>query len=406
MDEPSSRLDIVSDPVEFRALQQEWNQLWSRAEGRYCQAFAVCLLCWTEVAQPRGGKLCCITVREQGRLVMVWPLVTYTKFFWTVVRPLASESTDYTSILFEATPTAPESIERAWNAVQKRIGADIILLPYLNAESRLFELASARRGVVTKTAHPAAVGMLRRETDWDTFSTSLGPLFQNKPGALERRLSKKGDLKIRFLGPENAEENTRLVDWMFDCKRQWADRVDKTGKWLYSAEYRNFLVALLNQTGSEVLARLVVVSLNGAPLAVDIFGMGKTRVDDLIGGFDPAHSRSSPGTIATEHCVKWALEHQLDFEFGAGTEKYKSYWSRNHILTMWSMQIGNTSWGLLALKAENFRQRLRQQSPLVEKEKLLLWLKAKVKKIHDIGGSIVTRRRDKVSEHQSRRVTD
>jgi CelD/BcsL family acetyltransferase involved in cellulose biosynthesis len=405
MDEPSSRLDIVSDPVEFRALQQEWNELWSRAEGRYCQAFAVCLLCWTEVARPRGGKLCCITVREHGRLVMVWPLVTYGKLFWTVVRPLASESTDYTSILVEDTPTAAKAIERAWHAVQKKIGADIILLPYLNAETRLFALASAKRGVVMKTAHPAAVGLLRRETGWDVFSASLGPLFQHKPGALERRLSKKGDLTIRFLGPENAEENTRLVDWMFDCKRQWADRVDKTGKWLYSNEYRNFLVALLNHTDGEVLARLVVVSLNGAPVAVDIFGMGKSRVDDLIGGFDPAHSRHSPGAIATEHCVRWALEHRLDFDFGAGSEKYKSYWSRNHILTMWSMQIANTPWGLLALKVENFRQRSRGQPLLPEKEKLLLWLNTALKKSTTFGVRLLARR-DKVSEHESRRVTD
>jgi len=369
MNEPSSRLEIVSDPVEFRALQQEWNELWSRSEGRYFQAFPVCWLCWTKVAQPRGRKLCCITLREQGRLVMVWPLVAYRKLCWTVVRPLASESTDYTSILVEDTPATSIAIDRAWDAVQKKIGADIILLPYLNAESRLFEVASAKRGVVTKIAHPAAVGMLRSESDWDMFSASLGPLFKNKPGALERRLSKKGNLKIRFLGPEDAEENVRLVDWMFNCKRQWADRVDKSGEWLHSAEYRNFLVALLNQTGTEVLARLVVVSLDGAPLAVDILGMGKTRVDDLIGGFDPAYSRHSPGAIATEHCVKWALEHRLDFDFGAGSEKYKSYWSRNHILTMWSVQIANTRWGLLAFKAENFCQRLRRQLPLAEKGK-------------------------------------
>ena len=381
MDEPSSRLDIVSDPVEFFALQQEWNELWAKADGRYHQAFAVCWLCWTKVAQPRGRKLCCITLREHGRLVMVWPLVSYRRLCWTVVRPLASESTDSTSILVEEAPMALKAIERAWDMLQKKMGADIILLPYLSADSRLFELASTKRGVVTKTAHPAAVGMFRNETDWHTYSSSLGPLFKNKPGALERRLAKKGDLQIRFLGPEDAEENVRLLDWMFDCKRQWAERVDKTGEWLYSVEYRNFLAALLNQTGSEVLARLVVVTLDGEPLAVDILGIGKTRVDDLIGGFDPAHSRNSPGAIATEHCVKWALEHRLDFDFGAGTEKYKTYWSRNHIQTKWSMQIANTPWGLLALRSESLFRPFRRQTPPAEKKRFLPKLKVALKRL-------------------------
>lgn len=165
MDEPNLRLDIVSDPVEFRALKPEWNELWSRAEGRYHQAFTACWLCWTKVAQPRGRKLCCITLRQQGRLVMVWPLVVYRKLCWTVVRPIASESTDYTNILVQDGPTARKAIERAWCAVQKRCGADIILLPFLNADSKLFELASRKRGVVTKTVHPVAVAMLRSETD-------------------------------------------------------------------------------------------------------------------------------------------------------------------------------------------------------------------------------------------------
>lgn len=389
MVEPSSRLHIVSDPVEFRALRREWDELWSRAEGRYHQAFAVCWLCWTKVAEPRGRKLCCITLREHGRLVMVWPLVVYRRLCWTVVRPLASESTDYTSILIQDAQMASNVIERAWAEVQKQFGADIILLPYLHADTRLFELASTKRGVVTKTPHPAAVGLLSRETDWDSFSASLGRLFKNKPGALERRLAKKGDLKIRFLGPENAEENARLVDWMFDCKRKWADHADKKGEWLYSAEYRNFLVALLNQTESEVSARLVVVSLDGAPIAVDILGLGKTCVDDLIAGFDPAYSSHSPGAVATEHCVRWALEHHLDFDFGAGTEKYKSYWSRGHILTVWSLQIANTRWGLFALQLENLRRRFTAGPHTGEKEKLPLRLKAALKRVNRITHSIV-----------------
>jgi CelD/BcsL family acetyltransferase involved in cellulose biosynthesis len=210
--------------------------------------------------------------------------------------------------------------------------------------------------------------MLRGETDWQSYSSSLGRLFENKPGALERRLSKKGDVRIRFLGPEDGDENARLVDWMFDCKRQWADRVDKKGEWLYSREYRDFLVALLNQTDGGVRARLAVVSLDGAPLAANIFGLGKTCVDDLIAGFDPAYSRQSPGAIATEHCVKWALEQHLDLDFGAGSEKHKGYWSRNHILTMWSMQIANSWWGLLAFQGANLRRRFRRQQPVHKKE--------------------------------------
>ncbi|WP_161553707.1 GNAT family N-acetyltransferase [Paraburkholderia terricola] len=363
-DRTGFQLEIITNPVRFRALQQEWNDLWSKEEGRYGQAFAACWQCWLCVAQPRGRKLCCITLREQGRLVLVWPLVTYRKLFWTVVRPLASESTDYTNILVQGGASAPALIERAWHAVERLSGADVILLPFTSADSGLYELASGKRHVMVKTAHPLAVAKLRCEKDWETYSASLGRLFRNRPGSLERRLSTMGAMQIRILGPENKDENARLVDWMLSCKRQWAARTGKKGGWLYSREYRDYLVALLNQTDDGIIARLLVLSLDGEPIAVNIFGVGKNCLDDLIAGFEPAYARQTPGAIATEHCVRWALEHNLDMDLGAGTEKYKGYWSRQHISTVWSLQIANTLWGLLGFHADNLRQRVRWRLPV------------------------------------------
>src|SRR5471032_601223 len=83
------QLKVITSPTEFFALQGEWDDLWSRANGRHHQAFTVCWLSWLRVSEPRGRKLRIILLRENGRLVAVWPLVSYRKFFWTVLRPLS-----------------------------------------------------------------------------------------------------------------------------------------------------------------------------------------------------------------------------------------------------------------------------------------------------------------------------
>ena len=166
---------------------------------------------------------------------------------------------------------------------------------------------------------------------------------------------------MRVLGPDDADENARMVDWMLACKREWADRVGKKGEWLYSKEYRNFLVDLLNQRHGEVLARLLVVSLDGAVVAVNMIGLGKSCINGIIGGFDPKRRKLAPGSVAMEACIKWVFEQGFDLDMGIGPENFKGYWSRDNFTAVWSMQIANTRWGLLAFAADKLRQTLSQR---------------------------------------------
>lgn len=48
--------------------------------------------------------------------------------------------------------------------------------------------------------------------------------------------------------------------------------------------------------------------------------------------------------------MKWAFEHRYDVDFGAGSERFKSYWSRQNHRYAWSMQIANTRWGLIGYR--------------------------------------------------------
>ena len=301
-------------------------------------------------------------LRENGRLVAVWPLVSHTKFFWTVVHPLSPEAADYTSILAEDGPSTSAWIEQIWRAVRQRCGADIILLPYVSATSELYRLASRHRRVMVAKQHLSAVAKLHSETDWIAYSSSLGKLSKKRPGARRWRLAQEGEVDVRVLGPGDADENARLVDWMLACKREWADRVDKKGEWLYSEAYRNFLIELLNQRLGEVVARMLVVTLDGTAVAATVLGLGKSCVSSIIGSFDPQHRRFAPGSIAMEACVKWVFDQRFDLDLGIGTEDYKGYWSRDNFSAVWSMQIANTHWGPLAFAGDKLRQTLSRRA--------------------------------------------
>ena len=361
MNAVTPQLKVITSAVEFYALRSEWDDLWSRANGRHHESFAVCWLSWLRVSEPLARKLRIILLRENGRLVAAWPLVSYRKFFWTVLRPLSPEAADYTSILVEDGPTTSALIEQVWRAAHQRFCADVILLPYVSVNSDLYRLASKHRRVVVAKQHLSAVAKLRSETGWAAYCSSLGTLHGRKPGELQRRLAKQGKVEMRMLGPDDEDENARNVDWMLECKREWADRVGKKGEWLSSKEYRNFLVELLNHKQDEVLARLMVVSLDGAVVAVNMLGLGKSCICGVIASFDSKHGKFAPGSVAMEACVKWAFEQGFDLDLGIGPETFKGYWSRNNFAAVSSMQIANTLWGRLAFAADNLRRTLSQR---------------------------------------------
>lgn len=352
MSDGYSQYEIVSDEDGFRALQREWDDLWSRAHGQYGQAFDVCWLAWLHVAKPRGRQLRCIVRRENGRLVMVWPLVSYKRLLWTYLYPLSPEAGDYTRLLLADGPEAPALIAGAWRAALQRCGADFVKLPYVNEGSELHAIASRERHVMIATRTVAALAKLHDETDWDAFCATLGTMSGKKPGALERRLSKEGQLAVRLTEPGNASENTALVDWILARKRTWGDRVGKRGEWLDSSHYRDFLVHLLCPPDGRAMARLFVVTLDDAPVAATVVGVGTTCVDGLIASFDPGYAKFGPGAIVVEHVIRWAFDQRLNVEFGVGEERFKSYWSRNNITGAWSMQIASSRWGVLAYRSK------------------------------------------------------
>jgi len=351
-----SGLDIITDPDAFLALRDEWNALWSKADGRHHQAFDICWLCWTQVAKQRGRRLHCIVYRENGELVLVWPLVSHRRFACTVLEPLTPGTAEHTTILTANGSSA--ALDAAWRAATQHCRADIFSIPYVAKAAGLYDLASRHAGLVAARQDVSATALLRKEPDWTAYCNTLGTLSKKKPGARERRFEKEGVLEIRTLDAKDTYAHAQWVDWMLARKREWAERAEKDGPWLYSQGYRDFLVKLVDGTHTQPMGIVFVMTLDGMPAAAYIMGIGRTCVNGLIGGYDSKFSRFAPGSIMMERCVKWAWENRMDLDFGIGTEDFKAYWSRGNVLPNTSFQIATTQWGKIAFYAKNLAKKL------------------------------------------------
>lgn len=364
---PFEEIDVIKTPDDFHAMREQWHELWVRAKGKHHESFLVCWLAWNRVAKPAGRSLRIVTVRRDRRLIAVWPLVRSRHRLWTVLQPLGSDSADYTTILVDPDHASIQLTESIWIAAQERCASDLILLPYLDCESHLYRLAAGHDGLVRDKDDSYAVAQLSREANWDNFAASLGTLSGWKPGALRRRLERKGKIEARMLGPQDADENARMIDWMLASKRDWAERANKKGAWLYSTTYRDFLVALANQPGEgdeDACARILVLRMDDAPIAVSMVGLGKGSILGVMNSFDQRHARLAPGAISVEVWVRWALEHKRDFDLGVGAESFKPYWSKGNVSAVSSLEIAQSAWGRIIHTMREARARRRPSMPV------------------------------------------
>lgn len=355
-------IEVIKTPEGFQALRDEWHALWSRAKGRYHESYVACWSSWNYVAKPKGRSLRIIAVRRDGRLIAVWPLVRSRDLLWTVLRPLSSGSSDYTTVLVDPVHASGKLVESIWHVASEQCASDIILLDYVDHGSHLYRLGMAHKGLMTAKESPYAVARLAREADWESFAASLGTLSGKKPGVLRRRLERQGKVGLRILGPEDADENARMIDWMLAHKRDWSERVQKKGKWLYSKAFRDYLVALANhpcERDAEAAGRVMVLTLNDVPIAVNVIGLGTESVSGVMAGFDPQYAKHAPGAITTEAWVRWALEHRRDFDLGVGYESFKPYWSKGNTALVSRIQIAQSAWGRVAFSIKEGIRKLQ-----------------------------------------------
>jgi CelD/BcsL family acetyltransferase involved in cellulose biosynthesis len=354
-------IEVIKTPEGFQALHDEWHALWSRAKGRHHESYIACWFSWEYVAKPKGRSLRIIAVRHDGRLIAVWPLVRSHDLLWAVLRPLSSGSSDYTTVLVDPVHASGELVESIWHVANEQCASDIILLDYVDRGSHLYRLGMTHKGLMKAEDSPYAVARLSREADWESFAASLGTLSGKKPGVLRRRLERQGKVDLRILGPEDADENIRMIDWMLALKRDWAERVQKKGKWLYSKAFRDYLVALANhpcERDAEASGRVMVLTLNDVPIAVNMIGLGKGSMLGMMAGFDHQYAKHAPGAITTEAWVRWALEHQRDFDLGVGHESFKPYWSKGNIALVSRIQIAQSAWGRVAFSMKEGTRKL------------------------------------------------
>jgi CelD/BcsL family acetyltransferase involved in cellulose biosynthesis len=315
-------LRIVRTAGELDALAGDWNDLAQRSPGYYfSQTYRWAAAAWRHIADPRGRTLQCLTLRAAGRLVAVWPLVVERRGVLAIVRPLGPEASEYCAPLVEPGGDHLERTKRLWREAARL--ADLVVLPNVRSGTPLSDLlASAGLWRAPDKASPAPFVPRKDYADWAAYQASLSGSMRRRMRRARAKLPK--DSVFALEPPENG---VGLIDWMLAGKQRWLSGRGLDSNWIGRTDYHDFLAALAVQPHDPDGALLFTLKIDGKLVASKLATIDPGRLEIQMDVYDPAWSAAAPGRLLTEHCLQWALERGLDFDFRLGEEDYKLDWA-------------------------------------------------------------------------------
>jgi CelD/BcsL family acetyltransferase involved in cellulose biosynthesis len=330
--------EIVTDIGGLRSLQRDWNGLCERAsQPHFSQSFLWCLTTWDVVECPRGRRLHCIVVREDQRVVLIWPFILHRKSLFWKAAPLGSAYAEYASPLVEDGPDAERWMRLALKKLRATSGCDVIVLPHVRQASLFGRLMSEENAKITSRVTNLCIDW-RGYEDWETFYRGLQRKDRRDTQRRRRRLDEQGQVSFNVIEGVSC---VPLIDWALRNKIEQLARTDRRASWLNDGIYRELLVQAAVRSDPSGTVVVFALDLEDRIIATLICRVDKTRIEALNTVYDPAYSKYAPGKILMEESLKWAFHHGLQMDFRGGDFAYKRLWANSESF-MISYEIANS----------------------------------------------------------------
>jgi CelD/BcsL family acetyltransferase involved in cellulose biosynthesis len=298
----------------LETIRQSWRTLWRH--GRTASIFQspAWLIAWWRHFAP--GELVCVVLWREDELVGFAPL--YKEASSGRLLPLGISLSDYLDILIaeEGTGTLLRAMEAG---MAHAAGGGEICLPDVapDASVRLLNFGALAKSEAAGQVAPALV---------------IGPaenLLQNVPPHQRQNLRTAENRAARRRCTVSDIEPRDLPLFTKELMRLHGARRQDMGEEGLQNDPRvlSFFIEAFSALAAEGLLRAYGLICDGRVVGGHIGFLHRQRASFYFGGFDPAFSFESPGTILIGHAIRRAAaEGAQIFDFLRGGEPYKHAW--------------------------------------------------------------------------------
>lgn len=266
--------------------------------------------------EGHGAELAVHVARRGGRLVGALPLCVVRRGGIRSAIFLGGVHSALADVLLA--DAEPETTAEALAGRAAEGAHDFVDLFGLPAHSRLARVLGPRLRTVERVEAP----VLDLSPGWDAvYRAKTDSKKRNLHKRRRRQLAELGALEVvRARTP--AELEAVLSDAVHLHDLRWSGRPDGSG--FTTPQGRRFNREALHALASSEIPRIVLLRLDGRPIAFHYFLVYERTMYVYRLAFDPALARYSPGLVNTLDALEWAAEEGVRrVEYLGGAERYK-----------------------------------------------------------------------------------
>jgi len=379
---PSIRFEFITTRQAFDALEQEWTELFARA-GASAQLFQTFNWNWHWAnhylgASPggiAGLELCTLAGWREGRLVMVWPLVServrgITQIFW-----MGEPVSQYGDVVVENVPGATQIMRDAWTYLRTHARADVLRLRRVREDARVAPLLREMGALPTNPQIAPCLDLASAKT-FEACEQRFTAKARRNRRRYMRRLEEQGD--VRFERHHGGQVARACAERAIDLKGKWLASRGLVSRALSDARMRHFFADVAQAASHPagcVVSRLVA---HGETAALDVSFACKGRVAVHIIAFDLAFEKAGVGALLMERCIRDAYDEGIAvYDLMAPGDAYKLDWSDGSVgVSDWSLPLSIKGRAYVEIYLNALRARIKTAmaaAPKSMRRKLTAW---------------------------------
>jgi CelD/BcsL family acetyltransferase involved in cellulose biosynthesis len=322
---------VIDDQAGICALETEWNQLFERA-GRPTQVFQTFSWNWHWCRhfvwnEPQANKQSAVivTARDNGRLVMVWPLAIEQIGLLRQLVWMGEPVSQYGDILADTDTVTPNSINEAWAFALKTLKPDVVRLRRVRADAVIAPHLASLPSLET-VIHEAPFLDLASATDFAAYEQRYSSKARKNRRRLARRLEEQGTVKYALLSgrPEAGPAARQAVE----MKQSWLRDRGLLSPALADPRFAAFMADVAAAVDRNTGVQVSVLTLNDAPVGLQIGVIAKQRLSLHVIVYDLAHEKSGVGVLHLEHAIAEAYDQGVTaIDLLAPKADYKMDWA-------------------------------------------------------------------------------
>lgn len=270
-------------------------------------------------------QLAVVTIRRNGRLVLVWPLILQRRFGLRILSWLGEPFAQYADIVVDPHEAALPTMRAAWRHVHATLAPDIVCLRRVRRDATLHPLLD-EIGATSCNPQEAPFVVLGPAAGSSGFEARQSGKARKNRRRLLRRLEECGKVEVKCLA--GSDEAQRLAHEALAAKRDWVERRGLLAPAIAHPRFAGLMHTVVGPGAAATGCSLFALTVDGRTAAVAVGFRCKDRLMLHLITHAPEVEKFGAGVLNLEHVMRAAERDGIAMvDLLPPTAEYKMQWA-------------------------------------------------------------------------------